>query len=176
MPFIKSSYQYGIGKGLHKLATMLNLFSKEISVKEKRGEYDLQYEYTYPEALASTLISQIDHLDTVLKHIREVGQMYRGVPNASPPPLDPLNRYPIQLMNNNRNDILRHFNKFNIQLGSWYTQPVGPGEVNLAKMKYHKGMCPVAEEICQNIVNLPTNVSLDMATFITQTLYEYNHH
>jgi dTDP-4-amino-4,6-dideoxygalactose transaminase len=73
----------------------------------------------------------------------------------------PLTRYPVHVKN--RAEVLKKLKKQGIYAGHWYTQPVAPKGVSLAKMKYYNGTCPVAESVCASIINLPTLISKDDA-------------
>ena len=44
-----------------------------------------------------------------------------------------------------------------IEMGDWFLSPLHPIEKDLLSWGYEKGMCPVAESICERIVNLPTH-------------------
>lgn len=86
-------------------------------------------------------------------------------------PTTPLNRFPYLLPKwSDRPNILRHFNKLGIRLGTWYDQPVGPGKVDLRAVQYTLGSCPNAEDVTKRIINLPTNVEKDTAQFIASEL------
>jgi len=47
-------------------------------------------------------------------------------------------------------------------LGDWYNIAIAPDDTNLDKMKYYKGLCPNAEKLSQQTLNLPTNPNLTL--------------
>lgn len=170
-PIIKNTYRMMVGRVLHRLCMMIDLFPPEVSQNEKRGMYDAMYESTYPEPLAQTLRCQITKLPSLLQTIRaRVGEYQQMLPHSDLAST-PLNRFPYVLKEkSDRSHILRHFERQNISLGTWYDQPVGPGKVSLDAVRYISGSCPVAEDIATRIVNLPLNVEKDMARFIAKEL------
>jgi len=171
-PFIKQTYSITLGRLLHRFCIMVDIFPREISSTEKRGAYDSQYEYGYSEILAYTLKEQIGRLPKLLKTIETaVGEYRNNLPNLPSLPSTPLNRFPYLLPESaNRSDILRHFKKLGILLGTWYNEPVGPEKVDLAQVQYVRGSCPNAENISRRIINLPTNVELNIVRDITHAI------
>ena len=172
LPLIKYTYPFFIGRLLHRLSIMTKLFPREISSVEVGGKYDTNYEYKYPEVLAYTLQEQIRRFPALLIKIQAVVGEYRAnLPHVSTSLSTPLNRFPYLLpKSSDRPNILRHFNKLGIRLGTWYDQPVGPGKVDLRAVKYILSSCPNAEDVTKRIINLPTNVEKDMARYIAREL------
>jgi dTDP-4-amino-4,6-dideoxygalactose transaminase len=58
----------------------------------------------------------------------------------------------------------RRFGK-NIELGRWFPHNIFGREHDAASVGYVAGSCPVAERICQHIVNLPTHSRLPLELF-----------
>ena len=78
-------------------------------------------------------------------------------------------RFPLLI--ENRDKILQNLAKKGIFLGRWYDSPVAPKGFPLDKVGYRWESCPVAEEICQKIINLPTNnIKLNEAEKLTKIL------
>lgn len=50
--------------------------------------------------------------------------------------------------------------KKNIPLGDWFTTPLYPIYKNLERWGYKYGSCPVAEDVCNRVINLPTDKPL----------------
>lgn len=176
VPWIKYTYSIIIGRLLHRLCIMLDVFPREISSTEKRGTYDLNYEYGYPEILAYTLKEQIERLPKLIETIEvAVGEYRNSLPDFPSFLSTPLNRFPYLLPeSSDRSNILRHFKKLGILLGTWYNEPVGPEKVDLARVQYVHGSCPNAENISRRIINLPTNVELDRVRGIAQEFRTLN--
>lgn len=181
-PLIKDTYYLGhFGRILHRICITVDLFPREVSPKELQAQYDSGFEYAYPEALAKTLLTQIDTLTDQIAMRGERGVQYAQTLSGASLTSSPLLRYPYLLPEeSNRSDILRHLEKLGIALGTWYPQIVGPDRVNLVTLRYH-GDCPIAEEVCRRIVNLPLNVDAELAGEVVRSLkvdiYDhYAHH
>jgi perosamine synthetase len=64
-------------------------------------------------------------------------------------------RYP--LLVKNKIEVLSEAQKRRIEIGDWFVSPVHPNLIGWEKVGYQKGMCPIAERICEYIINLPTS-------------------
>lgn len=64
-------------------------------------------------------------------------------------------RYP--LLVTDKRKVLEEAKKRNIEIGDWFVSPVHPNLEGWEKVGYKKGECPIAEEICEHIINLPTH-------------------
>jgi len=67
-------------------------------------------------------------------------------------------RYTIRVPDNS--NVLDQARNSSIPLGDWFTSPLYPINGDLTPWKYRRGQCPVAEQACREIVNLPTNHAL----------------
>ena len=56
--------------------------------------------------------------------------------------------------------IIREARQNHIELGDWYQTPVAPAGVNVRKVGYKPGSCPVAEKLCRQSINLPTHIHI----------------
>lgn len=165
---IKSTYEAGLGKLIHKLINKLNILVPEITLKEKRGEFDNLFDKAYPNALAVLLLNQLRKFNQLHETRKRVVNYYKNhlknVPRSTFHVLCPLIRFP--LIVSNRDEILDKAKKQNIFLGKWYDQVVAPKDLDLKKVGYRVGSCPTAEKICQKIINLPTNISENKAKIV----------
>lgn len=66
-------------------------------------------------------------------------------------------RYPLAVKDKEK--LLYLAKQERIELGDWFVSPVHPlKEEHLWRLAgYEKGMCPIAEEVCQHVINLPTH-------------------
>lgn len=55
---------------------------------------------------------------------------------------------------------IRRAQENNILLGDWFSSPLHPVTGDLTPWHYRDGECPVAESVCADIINLPTDKSL----------------
>jgi dTDP-4-amino-4,6-dideoxygalactose transaminase len=156
---IKSTYDSGLGKLLHKIINLTKILVPEISAIEKNGIFDILLDKTYPNALAILLEYQLKKFEQIRKLRASICDIYSKnlknqilKTNGSP-----LIRYPIIV--NQPQKILDKASEHNIFLGKWYDQVVAPKSVSLEKVKYKNGSCEVAENLCRHIINLPTTIS-----------------
>ena len=156
---IKSTYDSGFGKLLHKIINMTKILVPEISSIEKNGTFDMLLDKAYPNALAILLHRQLTKFEQIRKLRASICDIYSKnlknqslkIKNSS------LIRYPILV--NQPQKMLDKASKQNIFLGKWYDQVVAPKSVSLEKVKYKNGSCKVAENLCQHIISLPTTIS-----------------
>jgi dTDP-4-amino-4,6-dideoxygalactose transaminase len=164
---IKKTYNIlGFGKIIHKIALILRLLTAEISVKERKGKYDSYLEKKYPNALAKLLFHQLQKYEQRVGERSIISSMYSK--NYHIPHNSFVTRFPLLI--ENRNTTLNDVSKKSIYLGNWYNQPVGPGGLDLDKMEYTIGSCPVAEQVCRKIINLPTLVTKHEAELVIESL------
>jgi perosamine synthetase len=68
-------------------------------------------------------------------------------------------RYPVPVKNKAR--VLEEAREKRIEIGDWFVSPIHPNLEGWDKVSYQKGMCPIAENICQHVINLPTHMRID---------------
>jgi len=166
---IKKTYDFGVGKIIHYLWKKTKIFIPEISGKEKNGNYDIFLDKAYPLVLEKLLEQQLkkskksfkQKIKNTLIYNKKFGQKY---------PKIPLLRYPLLVSSPSK--VIEKMAKRKIFLGNWYNQVVAPKGISLEKMGYQAGSCPRAEIICQQIVNLPTNISTGDVLKIIKTWNE----
>lgn len=125
------------------------------------------FEKRFPNSLAILLDHQLSQFDSNQKNRIEISNLYKTQlqkTTISSSKNIPILRFPILV--DNRELILNEFSKQNIFLGQWYNQPVAPFPLPLKKVEYIIGMCPVAENMCKHIINLPTTVTKKEAMLI----------
>ena len=130
--FIQATYDIYIGKIKLWFCRKTQLIVPELSQEEKKGKWSNEYDYDFPNALALLLLHQ-------LKKRMEKKQFKNRSPRLI----------------NNRDEVLARLAKKHIFLGRWYTQPVAPLGLPLDSVRYQKGSCPIAEDVCAHIINLP---------------------
>ncbi len=114
-------------------------------------------------AQARAGLRQLRRLDSILAHRRDMARFYDELlpqagfqPSTIPSWMEPtLVRYPLRVADKQRAlaEAPRHF----IELGSWFESPLHPEETPLQAYGYEPGMCPIAEQACRDVVNLPTH-------------------
>jgi len=160
--FIKKTYPFLLGKIIHKISVSIGLITPEISIREKRGEFDPLLNRGLPNACAILLLNQLGKFQKISTKRRESVKEYEeklGVifKNLFHTQSAPLLRFPVAV--ENRDEMVKKVAKKQIFLGVWYNQVIAPKGFNLNKAGYIPGSCKKAEEVCNQILNLPTNVS-----------------
>jgi len=169
-PILKVLSGTVFAKILHFLFNKLGLFTKEISLKEKSAQYDSWLEYRLPKSFANLLVTQFDNYKDNVQAKTSISKLYMNYFEHSFSSV-PILRYP--LLVDNIIDISKYFEKNGVFVGNWYQQPVAPKGLKLDAVFYRKGSCPKAEELCEHIINLPTNISKDQAEWITKLYAKY---
>lgn len=159
--FVKNHYNFN-GKVLLEISKLIKLFPLELTEKEKKGEQPLNFCYKMPNAIALLALNQVRKLDKFNKHRQEIAKIYKSSLVLSPQKInensDPIFlRYYLQREHPER--IIELAKKENIILGDWYNSVIAPVQKRLDRWGYHYGMCPKAEILALQSLNLPTNIS-----------------
>jgi len=67
-------------------------------------------------------------------------------------------RYPVLVKDKSK--VLEHARRKRIEIGDWFLSPVHPNLEGWEKISYERGMCPIAEDICEHMINLPTHMRI----------------
>lgn len=164
----KKTYNFlFLGKLFHFLYQKSPFFTPEITLKEKKGQLDFSLNFQYSNALAYLLFHQLKKVKKINENRLTMTHFYQK--NLS---LSKINNILIRFpyLVKNREKLIDIMKKNNIYLGRWYEQVVAPKGFPLILAGYQKGSCPTAENICQSIINLPTNIELEAAKKIIKIL------
>lgn len=112
----------------------------------------------------------------LIEHRMSIGAFYTDYLSRAglPTPAIPDNsravlvRYPVLV--DDKAAKLRLAQEKRLELGDWFVSPLHPWLENLEALGYHNGSCPVAEELCRHVINLPTHgrISLEEAKKIAE--------
>lgn len=169
---IKLTYDIYLGKIIHFFTKQI-LLIPEITKKEKSGKFDRLLAKSFPNLCAILLLEQLNTFNDVSAirtrntteyHFRLGGENFLN--NLT------LLRFPVLV--NDAKKIKKELAKKKIYLGNWYTQVVAPQGLDLTKMKYTKGSCPVAEDVGDKILNLPTNTTKSETDKIIKNIISRN--
>lgn len=164
---IIKTYSIGIGKVIHQIAKSMSVFIPEVTRKEKRGIFDEFMIKSFPNISAIFLLSQLQTFNDVVKKRTLSTQYYNNMLGQKVPEL-PIIRYPYLVKD--RSSLIIEARKQGIMLGTWYDQIVGPRGFDMTKTNYKNNSCPTAEKIVDEIINLPTNVSIKQAKQIVKII------
>lgn len=112
----------------------------------------------------------LKRLESSIAHRRWMARLYdellheRGWPVPQlPAEMGPvLVRYPVRVRDKQRalQTAARHY----VELGSWFECPLHPIGTPMEAYDYHTGMCPTAERLSTEVVNLPVHPRADEKT------------
>jgi len=171
-----------LGKYLLVLFQWLNILSKAVHWKEKRGKRPGYFPRKLPNALALLALNQFKKLERFNAHRKEIAQFYFDNLEKSVfiLPALPKDREHIFLRftvrHPNAHQIIMEAWKRNILIGDWYTTAIAPYDTKMEKLEYYPGNCPKAEELAKQTLNLPThiNISKEEAKVIVDFLKQYD--
>jgi dTDP-4-amino-4,6-dideoxygalactose transaminase len=163
----KIAYPFYLGCLFLFLTQKLKLISKAIYPQERHHQTPKIFPTRLSEPLAALALRQLEKIDRFNRHRRQIAayyQKYLTHPAISKPTWDPEGVYLRYTVTLNQPEKLKEClrkNGYVIEQKHWYRQPVTPSE-NLTRANYQAGQCPVAEEICQKCLNLPTHPLLSL--------------
>lgn len=137
------------------------------SNKELECEMPDGFEKKMSQWQRSLLEKKFVDIKRVIDHRRWISSLYehllkqKGIKTVDlPEDCDPVFlRYP--LLVKNKKGVLNEAKKRRIEIGDWFLSPVHPNLNGWEKAGYQKGMCPIAEKICEHIINLPTHQGIN---------------
>ncbi len=171
--FIRKTYDFGLGKGIHFLLKKFNLLSKPVAENSSDGS-------ELPSWYCRLALIALNNLKADLAHRKKIAAIYAEELNSiitseeisKKIPLSSNLRFPIFVKN--RNDLVEFLKIKNIYVSDiWYDAPVAPKRF-LSKTTYNR-QCPNAEKIAEEILNLPThkNVSEKDAYHISEEINQW---
>jgi len=171
----KKLYSVGMGKALLFVAKKLYLTNRIIRNEEKRGQQAHMFPSKLPNALAHILYNQVGDLDTVNEHRKHISQLYSDnlhnshISKPKQGSDTPFLRYPLQVKDPKH--MHAQAKQKGMLLGDWYSTVVAPADIDMKATHYTKGMCPVAEELSEHSINLPTHRGI--STQDAQTIIDF---
>ncbi len=158
---------FELGRWILILLQKTKILSKAVHKKEKRGEQPNYLPQKMPGALAILALHQFQKLDKILAHQKQIADIYnqnlQGLNVILPAKKEGrvYLRYPVLFENQNTDEILKKARKENIFLNDgWRKAVIVPPDTNQEKMNYIANTCPIAEQIAQQILNLPTHINI----------------
>ena len=146
------------GKYLLILFQWLQILSKAVHWKEKRGKKPGYFPKRMPNALAILALNQFKKLEKFNVHRKEIADFYSknlgGQLNEGSIYL----RFPVK--HPKAHDIIKKAWQNNLLIGDWYTSPIAPADTQLDKIGYKMGSCPKAEKLAKETFNLPTHINI----------------
>ncbi len=157
---------FWFAQGAYRLVTRRGLTIGSASWEETEGKMPSDYAAKMSKWQEKTLARNLARIGKVAGHRRKMAAMIhsmlqdRGVDPFVPPAdtVPVLLRYPVLVDDKER--VLRLARRKRIELGDWFISPVHPLADRWEMAGYERGMCPVAEDVCRHVVNLPTHTGV----------------
>ena len=154
-----------LGKYLLILFQWLQILSKAVHWKEKRGQKPNYFPKRLPNALAFLALNQFKKLEKFNNHRKEIADFYYQELKGTifELPKNPENRkqiflrFPIKHLK--AHQIIKQAWQKNLLIGDWYDIVIAPHDTKLEKMQYNFGSCPKAEKLAKETFNLPTHIN-----------------
>jgi len=126
-----------------------------------------KYEKKMSDWQRHLLEKQLSQIENIIQHRKHIALLYeklledKGIQTVKLPKYyEPVYlRYPVLVKDKGK--ILTEAKKRKIELGDWFVSPVHPNLDGWDKVGYERGTCPVAEEVCKHIINLPTHSKIN---------------
>jgi dTDP-4-amino-4,6-dideoxygalactose transaminase len=128
------------------------VFPTPVPAPESRGDPPGQLLGRLADIQASLLLRQLKRLPAISLRRRSCGRALAEGLGDSLTDL-PLMWYPFQVRN--RDEVIAHFRKYQIELRRWEA-PLMPPTCDKDRALFQAGSCPTAEEISHGCVALPT--------------------
>ena len=174
---IKKTYFFPSHKNNLTLGRLLILVFRKFGLIKQQVDITNPFNkeiYKLSRIQLQLLAFQLDKIEILNNHRRKIAEIYnnelkecfrfnkKGI----------FLRFPILLSNSNEiKDILK---RKGVILGNWYNNPIYPEGVDMKKFNY-KEDCPIAENKCKYILNLPTNVEMteELAKYVADVINRY---
>ncbi len=162
-PFGKKLYHLLLGKLFLKLLKTAYLIPRLITQKEKQGIYVKKEVTKLPNALATLLVKQLSTINTRNAHRKDIAQKYRSTLSHFGQQKGGADHVYLRyaFFAPTAQMIRARAKEQHILLGDWYATVVAPGDTCMRITDYVEGSCPVAEQRASEVVNLPTDTTIN---------------
>lgn len=152
--------------GLYRFLGSLGLVIGSSHNKELALEMPDRYEMRMSLFQLKMLERAFGQIEEVIAHRRGIALLYKkrlskagyDIPKHSENSEPVFLRYPLSVPRKKEKLAWARANR--TELGDWFVSPVHPLVAEWEKLGYQRGCCPVAEELCQTVVNLPTHTRI----------------
>ena len=148
--------------GLYRWLSHLGLVTGSSEKDEFRNAMPRRYALTMSWFQERLLSRRMVEIETIIRgrgqlaalYERELSEAGISLPRIPPNSSAVFLRYPILVRD--KKDFLQKARERRLEVGDWFVSPLHPLEDNWDQFGYHQGTCPVAESLCERVVNLPT--------------------
>lgn len=144
-----------------KLFVKLNVINMGFFENEIEGVKPSRYPRRLTAKLADNINFHLRNIKEIASKRTEAAEQYDKFFGGNKNLISPI-RYPVLLKNSSdRNKIFSVLKNSKVRVGDWYWQPIYPNSIDLKKFGYLRADCPVAESVCEKIINLPTDTTVN---------------
>jgi dTDP-4-amino-4,6-dideoxygalactose transaminase len=169
-----------IAKAYLRWAQLMKLLPPVYTKSEKEGKADLRYK-KLPNACAILILDQLASLSEFNEHRRKLATFYYQMakagdwdyPTGIASSIAPL-KFPVYVRQAEK--LRRILKREQIYLDDgWCNTVIHPGSAKGDASGYPLGACPVAEDVAQHVVNLPTHPTMteEQAKYLVHALRSY---
>jgi perosamine synthetase len=160
---ILSPSLFWIIRDIYRFFSKIGLIGGTFLKEELEFKMPEKYKKKMPKMQTEILMKGLKKLDELITHRNWVVSQYKKllpeigirVQKLSSEVESVYLRYPILV--ENKEEIIKKAKEEKIEIGDWYFTPIHPlKEKDWKFVNYQKGMCKIAEAICQKLVHLPT--------------------
>jgi dTDP-4-amino-4,6-dideoxygalactose transaminase len=167
---------FWIAQSLYRKASKMGLTIGSSTNEELEYTKPQGFEKKMGDLQRKKLEEKLRDKDKVIRHRKRITEVYRYY---FPEEYESLTdkdsktvflRFP--LLVKDKEDTLKKAKEKKIELGDWFLSPLHPNLTGLDKAYYTQGLCPIAEDVCNHIINLPTHEKITVteaekiATFV----------
>ncbi len=153
---------------LYRALSLRGIIISSSSIDELEGHMPLKYAKSMSRWQKSILLRKLQDFDRHIEHRKWVVSMYEKYLENFEIDVAVLSkyhdpvflRYPVVLKRHDKQVVLQHARRAGIELGDWFLSPVHPNCNTWGSVGYERGMCPIAESVCERIVNLPCHIGV----------------
>jgi perosamine synthetase len=157
---------YWTAASLYRLLARAGICIGSSAEEELMGKQPMGYAKRMSEFQRKRLARQLGDAEVVIGHRQRLQTVYEsalaelGLPQLTiPEHADPiLLRYPVRV--SNKDAVLKEAQHHGVELGDWFDHPLHPRGSADRAFGYESGMCPVAEQAAQEVVNLPLHIRI----------------
>lgn len=148
--------------GLYRWLSHLGLVTGSSERGEFRNKMPRRYALTMSGFQERLLARRMVETEAITRGRRGLAALYErqlsdagiSLPRIPPNSSAVFLRYPILV--SNKRDFLQKARERRLEVGDWFVSPLHPLKDNWDRFGYRQGTCPVAECLCERVVNLPT--------------------
>jgi perosamine synthetase len=160
--------KHELGRKILLIFQKTGLLSKAMTKEEKMGIMSSREFFKMPQELAILASNQFSKLDRYHQHRLKIAAIYqkelKNLPILMPENYKERTYLKFSVISENKDiadKLLKYLRQKGIYLyDGWKDSAIVPSDVDLGKMQYRAGLCPIAENVSRRLINLPTHINI----------------